>query len=126
MRGQWVLLNFWATWCAPCREEAPVLAQIHERHGGDGLRVVGVSLDDASSLDAVRAFIRENRIPYLNLHDPEDLASRLLSIPVLPVSLLINPEGRIVWRRDGVIQLDDPDLERVLLTVLQEANDTGG
>ncbi len=112
MRGGPVLLNFWATWCTACREEAPVLARLHER---EGLTVVGVSLDDASSLAAVRAFVREHEVPYLNLHDPEDLASRVFRIPVLPLSLLIDAEGRVVWRRDGVILAEDPDLESALL-----------
>ncbi len=120
MRGQPVLLNFWATWCLPCREEMPILEEIHERYAARGLRVVGVSLDDAASVPAVRAFVGEHRIPYMNLHDPEGRAYLTFGLSVLPGSLLIDDRGHIIWRRHGVIHRDDPEMERALEALFAE------
>jgi len=117
LRGRPALLNLWASWCLPCREEIPVLMEIHERYAGRGLRVLGVSLDDAASAQSVRAFVRENRIPYTNLHDPEGLAYQVFGLSMLPATFLIDDRGHIVWRRHGAIHRDDPDLERALETL---------
>ena len=113
MRGQPVLLNFWATWCLPCREEIPILKEVHGRYAG-GLKVVGVSLDDEASVASLRAFAEEQQIPYVNLHDPGGRAYRTFGLSMLPASLLIDGRGHIVWRRNGVIHRDDADLERAL------------
>jgi len=91
--------------------------EIHERYAGRGLRVLGVSLDDAASAQSVRAFVRENRIPYTNLHDPEGLAYQVFGLSMLPATFLIDDRGHIVWRRHGAIHRDDPDLERALETL---------
>src|SRR3712207_3635517 len=69
-RGQVVLLNIWATWCAPCREEMPSIQALHETYGDKGLRVVAVSVDDPGAQDKVRAFVREFGLTFEVLHEP--------------------------------------------------------
>lgn len=117
--GRAVLLNLWATWCLPCLKEMPELAALHERHGSQGLVVVGVSVDDAEALDRVRAFVAERRIPFAVWLDPEMLLFDALRVRGLPATFVVDREGRIVLRREGTITADDPDLGEALSRALE-------
>jgi thiol-disulfide isomerase/thioredoxin len=114
MRGRPFLVNFWATWCEPCREEMPELAALQERHRERGLRVIGVSLDAPGLESQVRSFVAEMEIPYLILNDSEGRAPALFGTSVLPATFLFDPEGVLVWRRFGVIRAGDPELSAAL------------
>ena len=96
LRGQAVLLNVWATWCAPCRHEMPGLQALHERYAGRGLRVVGVSVDTRGSDDPIRRFVDEFGISFTILFDPADAVSRRFRINAVPETFLIDAQGRIV------------------------------
>jgi len=111
MEGRPLLLNFWATWCLPCRREIADLAALYEEYGDDGLRVVGVSLDEAGTEESVRRFVEQQAIPYTILLDPEDSATDLFGLTMLPTSYLFDATGRLVWSREGVISRDDAGLE---------------
>ncbi len=95
-RGQWVLVNLWASWCPPCRDEAPALEKYSRRHEGD-VAVLGIDTDDATP-DAL-AFAREFGITYELLHDGEGARKDELGATGLPESFLIDPEGNLaLWR----------------------------
>lgn len=99
--GKLVLLNFWATWCGPCREEMPLLDATHEKFADKGLLVVGVAVDDA---DAVRDFLKDYpiRYPILLAGDDEDASLRYGDTrSVLPYSVLIGRDGRLLAQRAG-------------------------
>src|SRR5207245_4206477 len=64
LRGKPVLLNFWATWCAPCRVEMPWLVELHEKYRAQGLQIIGVSLDDSGSTQEVAALAKERGVNY--------------------------------------------------------------
>ncbi|HKY31842.1 MAG TPA: TlpA disulfide reductase family protein, partial [Candidatus Polarisedimenticolia bacterium] len=113
------LVNVWATWCVPCREELPLLADLHHRFSPRGLEVVGISVDDALSAGDVRSLAGRERIPYTILLDPDDRASSVFGLSMLPGSFLFDAQGILVWRRDGVIHRDDPELERALHEALR-------
>ena len=87
------LLDFWATWCPPCRAEVPMFKEFQETYGDRGFRIVAVSDEDAED---VAAFVEENGITYLNLIDPDQMMEDLYDIPGLPTAYLIDSEGRIV------------------------------
>jgi thiol-disulfide isomerase/thioredoxin len=75
LRGQAVVLNVWATWCAPCREEMPELQALHERFHGRGLRVLGVSIDASGSEDPIRYFLaRTTRFAASRAPSPREMA----------------------------------------------------
>lgn len=104
-RGNVVLLNFWATWCAPCRSEMPHFAEWQRRYGGPrGLRVIGVSLDDDEA--PVRAFYRECQLNYPVVMGDEKLGERYGGIFGLPVTLLIDRDGNIRFDHHGATDLD--------------------
>ena len=98
--GKLVLLNFWATWCGPCREEMPLLDATSEKLGKD-LHVVGVAIDDG---EAVREFLKEYpvRYPILVSSEDDDLSLRFGDTKsVLPYSVLIGRDGKILAQRAG-------------------------
>jgi cytochrome c biogenesis protein CcmG, thiol:disulfide interchange protein DsbE len=101
-RGDWVLLNFWASWCEPCRDEAPALERFHRERGGEGALVVGVNLDDAS--DDARAFVAEFGLTYPQLRDGDGRERRdAYGMTGFPESFLIDPSGRIALIRRGPV-----------------------
>jgi peroxiredoxin len=104
LRGQPVLLNVWATWCPPCREEMPALEQLSKDYAPRGLRVVGVSVDAASDDAAVQHFIKENGITFTILRDPDEAVVRLFRAPGVPATFLIGPDG--VLRRQWIGRID--------------------
>ncbi|TDI43251.1 MAG: TlpA family protein disulfide reductase [Acidobacteria bacterium] len=121
LHGQPLLVNFWATWCMPCRQETPALIELHERFAADGLQVVGVSVDAAGEDDLVRRFVRDEGVPYTTLLDPADRASQTFGLPMLPGSFLFDSQGVLVWSRFGVITRNDPELTTVLAQLLSPA-----
>lgn len=113
-RGRTVLLNVWATWCTPCREEMPTLDRLQAELGGPRFAVVALSVDRGGA-DAVRAFFREIGIEHLGIHvDPSGRASRQLKVMGLPSTLLLDAEGREVGRLVGPAEWDTPAMIRFL------------
>ena len=112
-RGKVLLLNFWATWCPPCRMETPELVNLHQRYSPQGFEVVGISLDERQS--AVPPFVERYRIPYPVLLPDENfaLASQIES---LPTSVLLDRQGRVATVYHGAVSENDlrEDVERLL------------
>jgi cytochrome c biogenesis protein CcmG, thiol:disulfide interchange protein DsbE len=114
LQGDVVLLNIWATWCAPCRWEMPELQQLHRELSGAGLRVVGVSVDAAGSDRSVRAFLDQLGIDFQIVRDPAERISTLLGAYGIPLTVLVDREGIIQWRHLGPVTADDPRLRAAL------------
>jgi thiol-disulfide isomerase/thioredoxin len=112
--GKTRLVNFWATWCAPCREEIPLLEAAQAKHAGDGLQVIGVAIDDP---DDVVAYLRELRIEYpVLLGDFSTLALTAHhgnAAQVLPFTVILAPTGQVLAEKVGSYQKSELD------TVLQ-------
>jgi thiol-disulfide isomerase/thioredoxin len=104
-RGQAVLINYWATWCGPCREELPGLARVSADFAPRGLAVVGVSLDDGRNAPAtVQQFVTQYRVPYpiaFPAHAPRSLGPRE---SIVPTSVLLDRHGRVVKRYTGAVE----------------------
>ena len=100
-RGRVVLLNFWATWCEPCRTETPMLVKFADEYRERGLRVVGIALDeDGTSI--IRKFVAEYKIDYpILLPVP---GSALAQIDPVPTTILIDAEGRLVKKYVGAVE----------------------
>jgi thiol-disulfide isomerase/thioredoxin len=100
--GRLVLINFWATWCGPCRTEMPLLDQTSTAWAEKGLQVIGVAIDDAAS---VRAFLKDSPVQYPILVDASNGVDPALIFGdtrgVLPYSVLIGRDGRIIDQRMG-------------------------
>jgi cytochrome c biogenesis protein CcmG/thiol:disulfide interchange protein DsbE len=92
-RGRWVLVNFWASWCIPCREEAPALESFQRQHGGPRFTVLGIDTRDLS--DDGRAFVREYRLSYPQLRDGDGAAAADFGTTGVPENFLVDPAGKV-------------------------------
>jgi cytochrome c biogenesis protein CcmG/thiol:disulfide interchange protein DsbE len=98
-RGKVVLLDFWATWCAPCKEEIPHFVDMQNRYGPRGLQVIGISMDDDEK--PVRAFQQQFKMNYPVAVGTTSLAEQYGGVLGLPITFVIDPDGRIVSRHIG-------------------------
>ena len=105
-RGQIVMLNFWATWCVPCRAEMPEMERLHRAFRDRGFVVVGVNFKESPS--QVQGFMTEQRLTFPTLIDRDGSASAILKVRLLPVTLLLDHEGRALWRALGAREWDTP------------------
>ena len=119
-RGRVVLLNIWATWCAPCREEMPTLDRLQARLGGDDFHVLPLSIDQAG-LGPVRRFYQQIGIRHLNMYLAEDIRAMFaFAVIELPTPLLIDRQGRERGRLTGPAQWDSPEAIAQFQTVIAE------
>jgi len=106
--GKTLLINFWATWCTPCRREMPMLMELQAEYGTAGLQVIGIALDDVQS---VRDFVDQLGISYPILVGAADVMETSLAYGnvkgLLPYSVLVDRDGIIRWQYTGEIQRDD-------------------
>lgn len=103
-RGRIVLVNFWATWCGPCRVEMPALAALQQKHA-DQLRIVGVLYDD-SLPETVRAMVASLKVNYPIVRTSFEIERSFSEPPVLPMTFLVDAAGRIVSSHAGVLDMD--------------------
>lgn len=113
--GTLIFLNFWASWCEPCREEMPAMVNLSRALQRRPFTMVAVSLDEDP--EALRSFlVREGIDPrsMIILHDPEGLSARRYGTELLPETWLISPTGRVLARFQGALPWDDPSVVRFM------------
>lgn len=109
-RGKVMLLNVWATWCQPCREEMPSLDRLQARLGGPDFEVVALSID-RDGLPAVKEFYLQFGIKRLRIYlDESGQAASKLGVIAIPTTLLIDPQNREVARKFGAAEWDSPEM----------------
>jgi thiol-disulfide isomerase/thioredoxin len=118
LRGRVVLVNFWATWCAPCRLEMPLLQRMHERHAAQGLSLVGFSVDRGGA-EGVRTFLREHEVTYPVAIVGEATERAFGGVRGYPTSFLIDRAG--VVRNVVIGPLAPATLELAVRRLLDEA-----
>ncbi|MGB8772332.1 MAG: TlpA disulfide reductase family protein [Candidatus Korobacteraceae bacterium] len=114
-RGKVVLLDFWATWCAPCRDEIPHFVEIQDKYREQGLQVIGISMDDGPK--PVREFYQQFKMNYPVALGNEKLAQAYGGVLGLPVTFLIGRDGRVVSKYIGEVQV--PTLEQAIQSLLR-------
>ena len=117
-RGSVVLLNVWATWCAPCRVEMPSLERLHRELAPHGLRVVAVSIDDMVGARQIRAFAEELNLTFEILHDSARAIDRAYQLTGYPVTVLIDREGVIRRKHLGALEWDSESNRRLIAGLL--------
>ena len=97
-RGKVVILNFWATWCPPCKKEIPDFIDLQKQYGPKGVQIVGIALDQAAK---VKAFTQQNGINYQILLGTDDIAMKYGGIQGIPTTFVIDKAGKIVNKFEG-------------------------
>ena len=100
-RGKAVLLNFWATWCQPCRIEMPWFVDLEKQYGPEGLQVIGVAMDD-SGKDVVEKFAKEMGVNYPVLMGKESVGEEYGGVEFLPTTFYVDRSGKVVTRVFGL------------------------
>lgn len=115
-RGKVVLLDFWATWCVPCREETPHFVELQQKYGGRGLQIIGVSMDD--SPDPVHTFYNQFHMNYPVVMGTADVASTYGGVLGLPIAFVIERDGRIYAKHIGATDaaVFETELSKLLQT----------
>ena len=122
LKGEGVILNFWATWCAPCVREMPALNALAAKLEGSGVRLITVS-EDRKALNKVPPFYKANDLKNLKLYfDEKGQLSRKLGVEGLPTTLLIKADGTVAGQVLGVIHWDSPDTAAYLIDALGPKN----
>ena len=111
-RGKWVVLNFWATWCAPCRREMPSLGRLQAAMPDIAVVPVATGRNDPAAID--RFFAEAGVTGLTVLRDPKSELARSIGVMALPVTLILNPKGQEVARLIGDAEWDSPEAQAVL------------
>lgn len=116
LKGQPVLLDYWATWCGPCQAEAPVVDRIYRRHKDQGLVVLGINVNAKNDTAGVTPWVRKKGLSFTILHDVDNSASEAFDVQNIPTLVVISREGKVSAIRSGVTS--DEDLDRLVKEVL--------
>ncbi len=109
LKGKVIIVNFWATWCPPCREEIPELIDLQDKYK-DKLQIIGVSMDEDASPAEVNAFAQKAGINYPVVMG-KDIAQEYGGVPALPTSFVVNKDGGVVQKHVGIVQPDEIEAE---------------
>ena len=118
-RGKVTLVNIWATWCGPCREEIPALDSLYRALAPKGLRIAAVSVDQGAAADVVK-FMNEFHVTFDVLHDPKGAIQELYQSPKVPQSYLIGRDGRFVRIVYGSHPWASPGNRKIIEQLLSE------
>jgi thiol-disulfide isomerase/thioredoxin len=120
--GKVVLLNLWATWCAPCLKELPSLDRLQAQLGGDRFQVVAVSIDRLG-VEAVRPYFEKLKITHLAIYvESKDRLAQALGLQILPSTIIIGPHGLMAGKMTGAAEWDAPEALALLRHYIDQAD----
>jgi len=118
-KGQVVLLDFWASWCGPCRQSFPWLGQLQARHGARGLQVIGINVDRQRS--AAERFLVQVPAAFTLAFDPAGDVAQRYAVQGMPTSVLVGADGRVLLQHTGFRDEDRATLEAAVVDALRRA-----
>ncbi|MCF7807954.1 MAG: TlpA family protein disulfide reductase [Candidatus Marinimicrobia bacterium] len=124
-QGKITLINFWATYCVPCRKEMKHLNRIDQSYQKQGVQVIGVAIDDSRTVGRVKSLVRSQKLQYLILLDTEQTFYKNFSTNAMPFSILVDAEGSIIWEHTGYIPGDEVTMEDEIKKAIKEQQTSG-
>ena len=118
LRGKVVLVDFWASWCGPCKQEMPVLEALHKKYADQGLVVVGVNID--TSAKKMRSFLRGAPVSFRIVHDPKITIAQRYEPPTMPSSYFIGRDGKLRYVHQGFRKEDAEGIEAKVKSLLEQ------
>jgi len=116
--GKPIIINFWATWCAPCKKELSAIADVYEDwQARTGVKLIAVSIDDPRSMARVAPYVNGQDWDYEVYLDPNGDLKRALNVNNVPHTFLLNGKGEIVWQHNNYVPGDEKELFRKVLEV---------
>ena len=111
-RGKPLVINVWASWCGPCRQEMRSLERLSLGDGGDQFNVIGISTDDY--VDKAKTFLQQSNITFSNFIDSKLLLENMLGANVLPLTLLVDAQGKVLSKIYGAKEWDSPQTKAMI------------
>jgi len=115
-----VLINFWATWCGPCKKEMLHLDRLSKTYKQKNLSILSISIDTQRSLSEVKRFIRSKRYDFDVFIDPNQQIFKKLNGNIMPTNLLIDKNGQVVWMHYGYMPGDEKIMEKEIVQLLNK------
>lgn len=115
-KGKTVYLDFWASWCGPCKQSFPWMNEMQSRYGSKGFQIVGVNVDQ--KLDDAKEFLKENKASFDVAFDSSGKIPKTFAIKGMPTSLLIGPDGKVIAVHSGFKPEQKPELEKQIKQAL--------
>ena len=113
-----VLINFWATWCGPCKKEMLHLDRLSKTYQKNKLTILSISIDTQRSLSEVKRFVRSNRYDFEVFLDPNQQIFKKLNRNIMPTNVLLDTTGKIVWMHYGYMPGDEKIMEQQILQLI--------
>jgi thiol-disulfide isomerase/thioredoxin len=118
LRGKVVLINFWATWCGPCRKEMPLLEQIQKKYGPLGFTMLGVNVEEDGRL--FDAFLKDVPVTFPILLDPANGVSKLYNVSAMPSTVIVDRKGNVRYIHQGYQPGDEGKYQDMIRTLIRE------
>ncbi|MBC8377399.1 MAG: TlpA family protein disulfide reductase [FCB group bacterium] len=111
VEDQVTLINFWATYCVPCRKEMKHLNRINETYADQNVQVIGISIDDSRTVGRVKSMVKSQKLKYTILLDTEQKLYKNFNTTAMPFSILVDAQGKILWEHTGYLPGDEAQME---------------
>lgn len=118
LRGQVVMINFWASWCGPCRQEMPLLDEIHQRYSGLGFTVLGVNVEEDQS--AARDLLEDVPVSFPILFDSRNEVSEAYEVDAMPSTVVVDRDGIVRYIHKGYVPGDENKYQEVVRELIRE------
>lgn len=117
-KGKFVYVDFWASWCGPCKQSFPWMNEIHAKYASKGFHIIAVNLDEKE--DEGRKFLNTNPARFAVAFDPKGATARSFGIKGMPSSVLIGPDGKVIFEHAGFREANKAELELKIKQALKE------
>jgi len=118
LKGDVILLNFWASWCGPCRLEMPLLNKLHNKYKAIGFTVLGVNVEESTS--AAQDFLKDNKVSFPILWDTQNTVSKQYNVQAMPTTVMIDRDGQVRYIHKGFQAGDERIYKKVIKKLVRE------